>query len=585
MFPFNRCQLHPKGSVQQDDVTSNGVRRNRQLASLMAKSLNMAGWQMRPEPPGHRRPQHGYTHGRRQRGFEAMSLNTESTLETQPIAWRWLLGLAAVQFLLHVATNGNYGIFRDEYYYLACADRLAWGYVDQPPFSIWVLAAWTAVFGDSIHSIRFLPALCGSALIVLTGATAARLGGGRWAQVFAGAGIGIGAAGLVICGFYSMNCYDFLAWAGAYYLLIRIAGEGDGRLWPWLGLVLGLGLFNKIGVLVFGVALAAGLVATRHRRFFLDRRLYLAGATAMAFLAPYVLWNAAHDWPTREFIDNAKQFKISAISPLEFLSENVLEANPVTVPLWLGGLLWLLLARPAARYRIIGLMVAVTWVFLVLQKSKPYYFASSFPVMMAAGGVAWERWTSGRRWRWGRWAMTANLAVGLMIFLPLALPVMSPDGLDAYQKRLGIVPNTGEVGHDSELPQYFSDRFGWRNLARVVAEVGEQLPAGDRERAIVLGRNYGHAGALEYWSRSHDLPPVYGRHNNYWLWGPPPADQDTVVIAINFDADDLEELFEEVVEAGVAETPWAMESRLRVLVCRGLKRPIDEVWEEVKIFI
>ncbi len=506
-------------------------------------------------------------------------------VRARPIAWVPLLAIAAAQLLLHLFTTGNYGVFRDEYYYLACADRLAWGYVDQPPFSIWVLAAWKAVFGQSVHSIRLLPALCGSALMVLVGATAARLGGGRWAQLFAGAGSGIGAAGLVICGFYSMNCYDFLAWTGAFYLLIRIAEDGDGRWWPWLGLVLGVGLFNKIGVLVFGLALAAGLIATRFRRHFLDRRLYLGGAVAMAFLLPYVLWNAAHDWPTREFVDNAKQYKIAVISPLEFLSENILEANPVTVPLWLGGLLWLAFARPARPYRIVGLMFVVTWVFLVLQKSKPYYFASSMPVMMAAGGVAWERWTGADRWRWARWLMAANLVVGLFVFLPLGLPVLSPPDLDAYQKRLGMVPNTGEVGHDSELPQYFSDRFGWQNLARVVSEVYQDLPAADRERAIVLGRNYGHSGALEYWSEEYDLPPVYGRHNNYWLWGPPPADAQTVVLAINFRTSDLEELFEEVVEAGVAETPWAQESHLRILVCRGLKRPIDQVWAEAKIFI
>ena len=222
-----------------------------------------------------------------------------------------------------------------------------------------MLAAWKALFGSSVHSIRLLPALCGAALIVLTGAVAARLGGGRWAQLLAGVGSIIGAAGLVICGFYSMNCYDFLVWTGAYYLLIRLAEDGDGRWWPRLGLLLGVGLFNKIGVLVFGFALAAGLLATRVRSHLRDRRLYLGGAIAMLFLAPYVLWNAANDWPTREFVANAKQYKIAAISPLEFLAENLLEANPVTVPLWLGGLLWILFARPAKPYRIVGLMVVL----------------------------------------------------------------------------------------------------------------------------------------------------------------------------------------------------------------------------------
>jgi hypothetical protein len=503
----------------------------------------------------------------------------------QPIAWRLLLAAAAAQFLLHLLTNGNYGVFRDEYYYLACADRPAWGYVDQPPFSIWVLAVWKALFGQSVHSIRLLPALCGSALIVLAGAVAARLGGGRWAQLLAGMGSGIGAAGLVICGFYSMNCYDLLVWTGAYYLLIRIAATGDGRRWLWLGLLLGVGLFNKIGVLVLGIALAVGLVITRHRRHLLDGRLYLGGATALLFLLPYLLWNIAHDWPTREFIANAKQYKIAAFSPLDFLAQNILEANPATLPLWLVGLLWLVLARSARPYRIVGLMVVVTWVFLVLQKSKPYYFASSFPVVVAAGGAAWERWTRAGPWKWVRWVLVANLLVGLVVFLPMALPILSPPALDAYQQRLGIAPQPSEVGHTAELPQHFSDRLGWENLARVVSEVYRDLPASDRARTIVVGRNYGHSGALEYWSNAYELPPVYGRHNNYWLWGPPPADEQTVVIAINFDADDMAEIFEEVVEAGVAETPWALESRLGILVCRGLNRPINELWEEIKVFI
>lgn len=512
--------------------------------------------------------------------------STSSLVSAQPIVWKPLLVLAAVHFLVHAFSNGNYGIFRDEYYYLACAERPAWGYVDQPPFSIWVLALWKAVFGQSIHSIRILPALCGSALIVLTGAVAARLGGGNWAQVLAGAASGIGAAGLVICGFYSMNCFDFLVWIGAYYFLIRIAeSEDGGRWWPWLGLLLGVGLFNKVGVLVLGAALGVALIVTPLRRSFRDKRMYLAGFASLAFLLPYVLWNISNDWPTRQFIDNAKQYKIADFSPLGFLGVNILEANPANLVLWLAGLIWLLTSKAASRYRFVGLMVIVTWILLVLQKSKPYYFVSSFPVLLAAGGVAWERWTRAGRWQWARWLLAANVLIGLAIFLPMGLPILSPTDLNTYLQRLGIGNVAGEVGHTSALPQHFSDRFGWENLAEVVAGVYAELPDEEKGRTIIIGRNYGHSGALEYWSSRFELPPVYGRHNNYWLWGPPDADENTVVIAINFDVEGLEQTFAEVEVSAIAESEWALESHLRILVCRGLKRPIREVWEEAKLFI
>jgi hypothetical protein len=48
----------------------------------------------------------------------------------------WIAGLVLAKLLLHFLTNGSYGYFRDEYYYIACSERLTWGYVGQPPLSI-----------------------------------------------------------------------------------------------------------------------------------------------------------------------------------------------------------------------------------------------------------------------------------------------------------------------------------------------------------------------------------------------------------------------------------------------------------------
>jgi hypothetical protein len=511
------------------------------------------------------------------------SIPADGRLPVQPIAWGLLMIPAAAQLLLHVLTNGGYGIFRDEYYYLACAARPAWGYVDHPPLSIWLLSVWKTVFGDSVHSIRVLPALCGSAMIVLTGATAAQLGGRRWAQLFGGMAAAIGVVGLVIFGIYSMNCYDLLFWLGAYYLLIRIARTGDGKWWLWMGMVLGLGLLNKIGLLVFGLALFLGLLATKHRRHFADRRLYLAGVITVAFALPYVIWNAANNWPTLEFIANAKAGKIVIFSSMEFLSENMLEANPVTLPLWVGGLAWLFLARGARRYRLIALMFVATFAILVLQRGKPYYFAASFPVLMAAGGVAWEQWTNERRWRWVRWLLIAVLIVGGAVLAPIGVPLLSPANTVAYGVRMGIVPAAQEISHKSALPQYFSDRLGWENLARVVSEVYLSLPENEREGCVVFGQNYGHAGSLEYWSRRYRLPPVYSTHNNYWLWGPPPS-VGNVAIVIGDSRESSERLCDTVAEAAVAESPFALESHLTIWICRGLKRPIEDIWKDAKSF-
>ena len=83
----------------------------------------------------------------------------------------------AIALLVHFLTNGRYGYFRDELYYIACARHLAFGYVDQPPLSIPLLRLIQLLLEDSLFTIRLLPAVAGAAMVTLSGAVARALGG------------------------------------------------------------------------------------------------------------------------------------------------------------------------------------------------------------------------------------------------------------------------------------------------------------------------------------------------------------------------------------------------------------------------
>jgi hypothetical protein len=67
-----------------------------------------------------------------------MPLGTERS-KLGPPALAALIGLPLAKGLLHIVFAPGYGYFRDEFYYLACADHLAWGYVDHPPLSVLLL--------------------------------------------------------------------------------------------------------------------------------------------------------------------------------------------------------------------------------------------------------------------------------------------------------------------------------------------------------------------------------------------------------------------------------------------------------------
>src|SRR5512134_64931 len=93
-----------------------------------------------------------------------------------------LVGLAVAYIALHLFTNSGDGIFRDELYYIACSDHLAWGYVDHPPLSMVILAVTRRLLGDSVFAIRLPLALAGGIAVFLTGRLARRFGGGYDAQ-------------------------------------------------------------------------------------------------------------------------------------------------------------------------------------------------------------------------------------------------------------------------------------------------------------------------------------------------------------------------------------------------------------------
>src|SRR5215831_12792194 len=181
----------------------------------------------------------------------------------------------AVALLAHLLTNGRYGYFRDELYYIACAQHLDFGYVDQPPLSILLLRLTQLLLGDSLFAIRLLPALAGAAIVALTGIIAREIGGRAWAIALACAGSLCALFNLAVGSFFSMNAFEPLFWMGAVYLLVRIINGGSPTLWLWFGALLGLGIENKHSTVFFGVGIFVGLLLTPERRHF-AKKIYLA---------------------------------------------------------------------------------------------------------------------------------------------------------------------------------------------------------------------------------------------------------------------------------------------------------------------
>lgn len=495
--------------------------------------------------------------------------------------------LALLKLAIQLAAIPHYGYFRDELYYLACADHPALGYVDQPPLSIWILAAVRPILGTSLFGLRLLPALAGVATVVIAGLIARELGGGRAAQTLAGLAAIVAPIYLALDHYYSMNAIDLLVWSGALWILARFARTRDPRLWMPLGLLLGVGLLNKISVLWLGAGIAAGLALTAHRRTFLTKGPWIAGVLALALFAPHVLWQAANGAPTLEFMRNAAAHKMATVTALGFLSSQVLDMNPLLAPLWLGGLVWLFAAKRARHARILGVVyMTVFAVLLFLGRSRAYYLTLAYPPLLAAGAVAWEGLTARRALAWARPALLVLLLASGIVLAPLALPLLPVESYVRYAKALGIAPKTEERQELGELPQHYADMFGWEEFADVVVRVYRSLPPEDRARCSIFAQNYGEAGAIDFFGRAQGLPRALSGHNSYWMWGPGEATGE-VMIVVGGDLEDNRQVFEELEQVDTVKCPLCMpyERDMPVYLGRRIKKPLRTLWPELKRYI
>jgi hypothetical protein len=490
--------------------------------------------------------------------------------------------LAVLAF--HLALLPGYGVFRDELYYMACGRRPAWGYVDHPPLVAWVAWLVAQLAGESHLVLRAISALVMAATVWLAGRTAAAMGGGLFARALAGLATGFVPIALSLASIYSMNVFDLLFWALLSWILVRALTGGPQHLWLAFGAVAGLGLLNKISVLYLGAGLAGGLVLARRFDVIRSRAFWLGGALALVIFLPHVLWQQLHGWPTLEFMANARNEKMVPLPPVGFL----LGALGQTLPfawLWLVGVAWLLGARKARPLRPLGFAFLIVLAILAAAGGKPYYLAAAYSLAFAAGAVAVEGWTAGRMRPLRAVAWLAAVGLGLLA-APLARPVLSEDALARYAEALGERPGTDERHAVGRLSQFFADMHGWRELAEATARVVHALPAGDRDGLCVFGQNYGEAGAIEYFGPRLELPPAISSHNNYWLWGPGRC-SGRVVVVIGGGRDRLAEAFEQVEEGGRFHCRDCMpyENDLPIWVVRGPRRPLGEIWPQIKRFI
>ena len=427
-----------------------------------------------------------------------------------------LLGIASAIALLHLLTNSRYGFHRDELQTLSDALHLDWGFVAYPPFTPFVERVSLGIFGVSLVGLRLFSVIAQTLAIVVTGLMARELGGGRLAQVAAALAVALSPLPLFEGTEFQYSSFDYLWWVLIAYFVIRLLKTENPRWWLAIGAAVGLGFMTKYTMGFFVAGILCGMVLTRARRYFLSPWFWAGAALALLIFLPNIIWQIRHGFISLHFLQHIHARDVGEGRANGFLRDQFrICANLFAIPLWLGGLI-VFLCRP--QFRWLAWMYLIPLALFVVGKGRGYYLAAAYPMLIAMGAAAGERWPASVR-PLGRRAMEAFFVTGLVLCAlyigAVILPLASSGPLKAFALR-----NNGDL----------REEIGWNQLVRTVAGIRDSLPAEQRSDAGILVGNYGEQGAVEILGRAYHLPAPISGTNSAWLRGYPEPPPSTLIV-------------------------------------------------------
>jgi hypothetical protein len=488
--------------------------------------------------------------------------------------WALPLSIVAAITLLHLLTNGRYGFHRDELQFLSDARHLDWGFVSYPPVTPFLERIGLSAFGLSMVGLRLFSVIAQSIAIIVTGSMAKELGGRRLAQVTAALAVALSPLPLFEGTEFQYSSFDYLWWVLIAYFTIRLLRSENPHWWMAIGAVVGVGLLTKYSIVFYIAGILGGMALTRARRYFASGWFWGGIALALVIFLPNFLWLVRHDFISYHFLQHIHARDVGEGRANDFLMSQIrICVNLFAVPLCLAGLVSFL---RSSRYRMLAWMYLIPFAGFYFGKGRGYYVAAAYPMLMAMGAVAGERWFTSLP-KLGRRALETIFFIGLATVGAYAAAVILPIATSGPLRDFAL-KNNGDL----------REEFGWDELVKTVAGIRDSLPPEQRAGLGITVGNYGEQGAIEILGAAYNLPPPISTTNSAWLRGypePPP----TTLIVLGLGKEEADSIFTGCRLAGHngnAEGVKNEESQDHpdIFVCGPPRKPWPELWKEHQNF-
>ncbi len=487
-----------------------------------------------------------------------------------------------VKLFLHFLTNTNYELHRDEMLYFNMGEHLSFGYATVPPFMGILAFIVKSIFGYSVFGIRFFPAVFGCLSIFMISRIIKELKGGILALVMASTAFLLSGGFLIFDTVFTPNVFEQFFWLYLTYLILKMVTDQNPKIWIWIGIVCGLAFLNKYSIAFFIGGFFISFMLSPHKVLCKSKYFIWSLFLAALIISPNLIWQYQHGWPVVHHMDELKRTQLVNMKYVGFF-EDLFSLSFLSTALWLFGLFGILSFRDEKKYRFLGIAYLLIILFFFFSHGKAYYVLGLIPFLLAFGAYAMEKYFANKL-SWINYAYLMLCICFSILALPFGLPIFKFKDLDSYYGKVGnmvVYPfSRWEDGKKHEISQVYADMTGWTALAGLVAKAYNDLPETEKPVCTIYGvRNYGYAGAVNFYGKKFNLPEAITFLDSYTLWAP-----DTIpkgpLIYINSGMDDLTSLFADIKEVGEVRDLYFREKGLKVFVCSQAKADIQDIYRK-----
>ncbi|RAJ05184.1 dolichyl-phosphate-mannose-protein mannosyltransferase [Chitinophaga skermanii] len=431
-----------------------------------------------------------------------------------------------VKLLVHIGADIRAGFHGDEFLHIATGNHLAWGYMEFPPMIGWLaylqnLSGSTAVW---VHHI--FPHIAMVAIYVVVGLTAIRLGIQQRGLILLYLGLFSAPGFSINHQLFQPVVFIHLAWIVGFYQLAGFVKTLQPKYLLYLAITAGLGMLTKYDMLFFLAGLSGLLFFQSTRNVLLQPKSWQYILVALLIFLPNYIWQLQHHFPVVQHMARLYEKQLSLVNSSNVAKEVFIAMNPIAAIMWIGGVLLVFIEKDRI-IRTLGLCIFISIVLLDYKQGKEYYFFPAMMCLFILGALWMEKYVLPKA-KWAFYPISGLFAVSAAGF---TLIVMSFLPVEKYVALVGIKKK--EV---DRYPVRFADIYSkdmWHHIMLDLKSVYDSLPPQEKSTALIWGKHYSQAGAVELYKKEYQLPGAISYHGSFYLWAPTTGTMPPTVIAYN----------------------------------------------------